>query len=67
MRLEDAELFAMQMLHLHGDHAPGVIVDKLVAAIKAHNLDEAHFWDHVGDAVDLLKSGGFQQQPPADD
>ncbi|WP_156804363.1 MULTISPECIES: hypothetical protein [unclassified Sphingomonas] len=57
----------MQMLHLHGDHAPGVIVDKLVAAIKAHNLDEAHFWDHVGDAVDLLKSGGFQQQPPADD
>lgn len=63
MRDLDAVSVATHTLHVHGERAGQYVVDRMIAAIRAHDMDHARFWDAVGQAVDKVprKSSGSQR------
>jgi hypothetical protein len=47
-------LEAELLLEKHGSKARQVVVDKIVSAVKQHDLDAAKRWEAVGQRVDEL-------------
>ena len=43
---------ARRLIRLHGAKARQQIVDEIVTAIRAHDLEAAKRWEHVGREVD---------------
>lgn len=43
---------AEALIGVHGSKARQAVVDKIVEAVRNHDIDTAHLWDEIGRAVD---------------